>query len=98
MRAAKELYQLVLKEQIENPHKSICQNINALYYDYEWEGINDDERIALHCDFSNNYPSIFSKFWWNEHFTNNKANYWWTFDDKGQQQRIKFLQHIISKL
>lgn len=43
-----------------------------------------------------NEPMIFSWFWWNRSFTG--IAYWWTRDEKGHKQRIKFLKHLIKRL
>ena len=42
-------------------------------------------------------PTILSKFWWNRNYRS-KAVYWWPLNKEGNEQRIKFLQHLIKKL
>jgi hypothetical protein len=96
MRTLKQLYTLLLRKQMVR-HKGICLNIEILYNE---RLISSYEKDLLHNHFKNQYPTIFSKFWWNTSFKQftSRYGYWWKSDEKGQEQRIKFLQHIISKL
>jgi len=40
-------------------------------------------------------PGTSSKFYWHKSYINEA--YWWTRDDAGYKQRIKFLNHLIKK-
>jgi len=95
MRTLKQLYILLLEKQITKP-TGICHNITGIHFE---DGISFDKMMLLYSDFRKRHPDFLSKFWWNKHFDRKyKTGYWWTLDEKGQEQRIKFLQHIISKL
>ena len=55
---------------------------------------------ALKEDFQKNKPSFWKfstwKFRFQKNYRGNDA-YWWTMDDEGFDQRLKFLEHLIKK-
>lgn len=93
-RTLKELYEILLDDKI---NKGICLCISSLY---SWSTINSKEHDLLLKDFESKKPNIFSKFFWNSsynHFSS-LGHYWWTNDNKGNEQRKLFIQHIIDNL
>ena len=56
--------------------------------------------ILIKKDFKRNKPSIFKPKTWKFRFDKNYQafeGYWWTQDEKGYNQRIKFLEYLIEK-
>jgi len=98
MKTLKELYQLVLEE-LKNPqYQGICIVINKLHFN---NIIQYNETILLETHFKKHKPTIFSKFWWDSSFNKSLLShysYWWAGNKKGKEQRIKFIEYIISKL
>lgn len=94
MRTLKQLYELLLSE-FDNLHgDGICTKITHL----RKKGlITSPENWSLYNDFLNRKPiPYFSKFWWNKSYTG--KGYWWTCDEAGGEQRIRFIKHIIKSL
>lgn len=107
VRSLKELYTLVLnylegKEKEECYYFGICSAINRLNYN---QTITYDEYTILRAHFHNQRPckgywfGIFSK---HKDFTNDVSFidnvFWWTQDEEGLQQRIKFIKYLITKV
>lgn len=94
MRDLKTLYQLVLDNFDTYTITGICCKIVLLHED---RIISDKEYAILIEDFlSKRRIKWYSKFYWNKSVTN--KNYWWQNNYKGNEQRKKYLQHIINKL
>ena len=109
VRSLKELYTLVLnyleeyeKKEEKHYHFGICAAISRLDY---FSTITNDEWTILRAHFHNQRPckgywfGIFSKhkeFANDASFTNDV--YWWTQDEEGLQQRIKFIKYLITKV
>jgi hypothetical protein len=58
-------------------------------------------REAMLNDFNSRLPSIRKPSTWRFYFSRvytPKRDYKWTRDDRGREQRIKFLKHIIKQL
>lgn len=96
MKTLKQLYEIALKNSLNTEYsKSICSIITETWHN---ELISECEFVILLNDLSTRKPNIFSRFWWNKDFNQIRDRFWWKLNEEGQQQRIKFLEHIISKL
>jgi hypothetical protein len=66
----------------------ICETFNYLYSS-EW-GI-------MSSYFKSQRPGLFSKFFWNINYQPLNP-FWWSQDEGGFKQRVKFLEYLIKKL
>ena len=95
MRTLKELYQIVLDSEYVEKYHSICLAIRECALT---KLITLKEWSYLEKHFIKNRPTIFSKFWWNFYYNRPPlATYWWETNQKGDEQRIKFIKYLISK-
>lgn len=95
MRTLKELYTILLDR---NDYKgSICLGITKLWCKYH--KITEEEKEYLRVHFKAQRPGLFkyTKFRFNSNYTVIGA-YWWSRNDTGNEQRTKFIKHLISKL
>jgi len=92
-RSLKELYQIVLDNFQFN--YGICNNIVRCYMD---DKISLKENTKLSLDLQQRRPSFFSKFYWNKSYHKLGNAFWWPINNEGNEQRIKFLKHLINKL
>jgi hypothetical protein len=55
--------------------------------------------VLIKRDFYRNKPSIWKPKTWKFRFHENYQNlqFWWTRDEQGYNQRIKFLEYLIEK-
>jgi hypothetical protein len=92
----KEIFEEVL-HRIENDQihlsLSICMTLKYLFSESE---ITKEQYKDASKYFQSNKPTIFSKFYWSKAYKG--YSYWWTMDNKGKQERIKFIKYLISKL
>jgi hypothetical protein len=107
VRSLKELYTLVLnyleeKEKNEYYYFGICA---VIHYLYSSSRITNDEYTILKFHFKKEKPCkgyLFGVFSKHKDFTNDESfiteAYWWTQDEKGLQQRIKFIKYLITKV
>lgn len=99
MRKLSELYKIVLEKFLEK--KYIYEpNIHYRCICFTISGINlgSGEERTLFINLVRNYPTIFSKFYWNKSFKpRNKYGYWWNGTEEGYNQRVLFLKHLIKK-
>jgi hypothetical protein len=97
MRNLKELYQIVIDNFYKYPLLSgICRKMAQIYFD---RLITIEEYRLLENDFKKRVPKWYSKFYWNKFFVYSGGyGYWWTLDNLGDEQRIKYLNHIVKKL
>lgn len=55
------------------------------------------EHDSIDYYFKSKRPGLFSKFFWNRYYRPFNP-YWWTQDEAGFKQRVKFLEYLIKKL
>lgn len=92
--------QLVKEKLMTSDVKAICSNVKRLAENgaISWEELDDFVKLMKQKE-----PRIFSKAWFNPSF--NKLawlvrklfgvnTYWWSKDDDGREQRIKFLEGL----
>jgi uncharacterized protein (DUF1499 family) len=95
MRTLKELYTILLDR---NDYKdSICLGITKLCL---WHHkITEEEKEYLRVHFKAQRPGLFkhTKFMFNSNY-NVIGVYWWSRYDTGNEQRTRFIKHLISKL
>ncbi len=106
MRTLKELYELVRLELIktEGLRLGICFAIKNCY---NTEKITREEMDFIRKDFMNRQPGIFSREFYHKTYNRvyrmislkvNLTYYWWSFNDAGYEQRLRFLKKIINSL
>lgn len=95
MRTLKELYTILLNE--GRYTNSICLAITKLWCTYH--KITEDEKDYLKAHFKKQRPGLFkhTKFMFHSNYNMIDA-YWWSRDAAGNEQRTKFIKHLISKL
>ncbi len=95
MRTLKELYTLVLEHFDDTPSLGICVKIRRLDLN---NIISRPEYSILMGDFMKRKPRWYNSwFYWNPSFIN--GVWWWNnLHPQAQEQRKKFLKHIINKL
>ena len=93
LRPLKELYKIVINSGLIQQEYSICSAIVQCYYNKK---LTREEERALMIHFSKGKPSFFGKIRWGMHLGYNA--YWWPRDTNGNKNRIKYINHLISKL
>lgn len=102
MRSLKELYNVLychLKQIDINHVMFVCIEIEHIIEDF-----NGEERKLLLEDFRRNKPSsaLHKEFYDSEHYrqgsTLKEDSCWWELSEEGNEQRIKFIKHLINEL
>ncbi len=102
MRSLKELYNILyyhLKQIDIDKFIFICIEIEHMIKDF-----SSEERTLLLEDFRRNQPSttLHKEFYDNEYYrqgsTFKENSCWWELSEEGNQQRIKFIKHLINNL
>jgi hypothetical protein len=91
----KEIYTKALqalKSDNFNYHRGICNCLGDVIKDYY-------SFKSILSDFRKNKPSAFEPKTWEFRFHRAYKNliFWWTRDEEGYNQRIKFLEYLIEK-
>lgn len=73
-------------------HVGLCLLTCRMYYERIFEYI-DHSRLSR--DIQKNRPNKFSILFYNKNFTD--SSYWWTCDEAGDAQRIRFLKYQMRK-
>ncbi len=96
----KEIYSkalVELKSNNWNYERGICSCLTRVT---SWDMNNYAIELLINKDFIQNKPSIWKPKTWKFRFHKNYQAfeaYWWTRDEQGYNQRIKFLEYLIEK-
>lgn len=91
-----KIYKKVLRMFERREAWAICTCIDVVT-----RNLRTKTREAMKDDFMSRLPSIRKPSTWRFYFSRvytPKGSYKWTRDDRGRQQRILFLKHVIKEL
>jgi hypothetical protein len=91
-----KIYNKVLRMIERRDVDGICTCIDIVT-----RNLRTEKYVVMLDDFKSRLPSIRKPSTWRFYFSRvytPKRDYKWTRDDRGREQRIKFLKHIIKQL